>query len=411
MWPWIKRWRDWAMHDLWPLSRIGTPQSQGLTFSFEKAGLTLHNQPIPWNAEAVVVEAQLRDLKPVLRRKGDYALRLAGRDPLPADSLRRDEADGRFRLFFRFPPPPATTAAELLWQGRSLGQLTLPVLDADAFVAGLRLQLPTVSVRLGGQSVACQTFVATQCRGLAATAVLVSSTSLAPLADLGVRVEFRSERDGETYDVPVPLCSSQLAGRQALLTAVPPRFPRRIGTWVATWYVADHALAAQRVRAISQAAFQRSLRVSDTRFVVESPKEGLRLCRQVPPLSGVTRLGPCFLVSSREPGMAGLVKLQVHAQVPGAVRPPVVLEQAALVTDGPTVFAPGTLEAAEAAQVTAFELRQRSEVLGALSLCPVPTAAFTSEGGFKAPTDFAWSPSAEEELTERLGKRMDGFKG
>jgi hypothetical protein len=75
------------------------------------------------------------------------------------------------------------------------------------------------------------------------------------------------------------------------------------------------------------------------------------------------------------------------------------------------VFAPGTLEAAEAAHVTAFELRQKGEVLGALSLCPVPTAAFTSEGGFKAPTDFAWSPSAEEELTERLGKLMEGFKG
>ena len=43
MWPWIKRWRDWAMHDLWPLYRIG-PQSQALHFSYEKAGLTLANQ-------------------------------------------------------------------------------------------------------------------------------------------------------------------------------------------------------------------------------------------------------------------------------------------------------------------------------------------------------------------------------
>ena len=32
MWPWIKRWRDWAMHDLWPLHRIG-PQPQALHFS------------------------------------------------------------------------------------------------------------------------------------------------------------------------------------------------------------------------------------------------------------------------------------------------------------------------------------------------------------------------------------------
>src|SRR5205823_13595353 len=113
-----------------------------------------------------------------------------------------------------------------------------------------------------------------------------------------------------------------LAGRQALLTAVPPRFPRRIGTWTATWYVADCALATQRVRAISQSSFQRSLRVSDTRFLVESAKEGLRLCRQVPPLSGLTRLGPCFMVSSREAGLAGPVQLQVHAEVPGAAKQP-----------------------------------------------------------------------------------------
>lgn len=411
MWPSLKRWRDWAMHDLWPLSRIGGPHSQALAYSFEKAGLTLANQPIPWNAEAVVVEAQLH-LKASLRRKGDFMLRLPGREPVAADSLRRDEADGRHRLFFRLAPPPAqTVVAELFWQGRSLGQLTLPVLDAAAFLAGLRLQLPTLNVRLGEQSVACQTFVATQCRGLVATALLVSPVSLAPLADLGVRVEFRSERGGAVCDVPVPLCSSQLAGRQALLTAVPPRFPRRIGTWTATWYVADCALATHRVRAISQASFHRSLRVSDTRFLVESAKEGLRICRQVPPLSSLARLGPCFMVSSREPGMAGLVKLQVHAQVPGASKQPPPLEQTTLVTDGPTLFAPGTLDAGDLAQVTTFELRQRGEVLGVLSLCPVPTATFTSEGGFKAPTEFAWTPTADEELTERLSKLMEGFKG
>src|SRR5439155_3111531 len=169
MWPWIKRWRDWAMHDLWPLSRIG-PQSQALSYCFEKAGLTLHNQPIPWNAEAVLVEAQLR-LRDSARRKADFELLLAGQGPLPPDGLRRDEADDRHRLFFRFPPPPRTTTAELLWRGQSIGQLTLPVIDAATFLAGLRLQLPTLSVRLGEQSVACQTFVATQCKGLAASAV------------------------------------------------------------------------------------------------------------------------------------------------------------------------------------------------------------------------------------------------
>ena len=41
MWPWIKRWRDWAMNDLWPFYRI-SPQPQAIHYSYEKAGLTVH---------------------------------------------------------------------------------------------------------------------------------------------------------------------------------------------------------------------------------------------------------------------------------------------------------------------------------------------------------------------------------
>jgi hypothetical protein len=41
-----------------------------------------------------------------------------------------------------------------------------------------------------------------------------------------------------------------------------------------------------------------------------------------------------------------------------------------------------------------------------LSFRPVPTAGFTSEGGFKPPPDFAWTPAAEDELTDRLTKLM-----
>ena len=74
MWPWIKRWRDWAMHDFWPMHRTG-PQPQALHYSYEKAGLTLHDQPIPWNAEAVLVEASVRLPPSGSRRKTDFHLR------------------------------------------------------------------------------------------------------------------------------------------------------------------------------------------------------------------------------------------------------------------------------------------------------------------------------------------------
>jgi hypothetical protein len=69
------------------------------------------------------------------------------------------------------------------------------------------------------------------------------------------------------------------------------------------------------------------------------------------------------------------------------------------------------VDAADVQSVATFELRQKGEVLGVLSLCPVPTANFTSEGGFKAPNEFAWTPTAEEELSERLSKLLDGPKG
>ena len=87
MWPWIRRWRDWAMRDLWPFYRLG-PQPQALHYSFEKAGLTLTNQPIPWNAEAVLVEALVRLANPAPAARRDFSLHLPDRPPLAAEALR-----------------------------------------------------------------------------------------------------------------------------------------------------------------------------------------------------------------------------------------------------------------------------------------------------------------------------------
>jgi hypothetical protein len=414
MWPWIKRWRDWAMHDLWPLYRIG-PQTQALHASYEKAGLTIPGQPIPWNAEAVVVEGLLRLSATTGRRKADFQLRVPGQDLHAAEQLRRqDGPDDRYRVTFRVPPPGAAVAAELLFRDHVLGQVTLPYLSREEFLQNLRLHTPTLFVRLGNATVACQTFVSSQCKGLMAVAQLSSPTSLVPLLDLDLQVEFRCERSGSATRVPATLCSSQLAGQRALLTVVPRRHPRRIGAWTATWVLGNAPLASQRVRGISQRSFQRSLRISDTRFVVQAHLgEPVRLARQMPPLDKAGRVGPCFLVASAEPGMAGHCQLQVAAQVPGAVRPPLLLEQEVLITDGPTMVAPGTLDAADLAQVSGFELSLRrptggGPVLGVLSLCPAPTATFTSEGGFKPPHDFTWSAAAEEEMNERLNRLLEG---
>ncbi len=407
MWPFIKRLSAWVMNELKSVVR-GGPQSQALHFGYEKAGLTLHDTAIPWNADAVLVEASLR-LTGAQQRKADFTLRLPLGESIAAESLRAEEAGDRHRLFFRLPTPPRTAEAGLFWRERQLGKIELPVLSAQEYIDGLRVELPSFFVRIGHQTVACQTFVATQCRGWSAGATITSRTiSLAPLADLSLNVQFRNERDGSTHEVPVTLAGSQMQAKQALISTSPRRLPKRIGAWTATWRVGERPLASQRVRAISQRYFQNSLRISDTRFVAMDRSKRLSVRRQLPALSEVMRLGPCFLVSSREPGMAGMCMLQVFAQVPGGVQAPLLLEQELLVTDGPTMFTPGTVDVADLAQVTAFELRMRAHTIGVLPLSPVPTASFNNEGAFQSPPDFLWTSAADEELTERLNRLMGG---
>ena len=109
--------------------------------------------------------------------------------------------------------------------------------------------------------------------------------------------------------------------------------------------------------------------------------------------------------------MAGLCSIEVHAQVPGSISPPMLLEQAVLVTDGPTMVAPGTVDVADLHQVNAFELCIKGHTIGVFSLCPTPTATFTNEGGFKPPQNFIWSSAADDELNERLNKLIEGRSG
>jgi hypothetical protein len=378
-----------------------------LHYGYEKAGLTLYDQPIPWSAEAVVVEAAVRLAASTPRRKADFQLRIPGQELQPAETLRRQDGEELHRVLFRLQPPGTTTTAELLWRNHVLGQVTLPVLSREEFLQKLRVQMPTLFVRLGDESVACQTFVSSQCKGILVSALVTSPTSLVPLLDMDLQVEFRPARGSTVYRVPARLCSSQLAGRQALITVAPRKFPRRIGAWSANWLLGDRVLVSQQIKAISQRTFQRSLRVADTRYVFQSKKGEINLARHVPPLEGLARLGPCFLVCSREPGMAGLCQVRVHAQVSGAVQPPLLLEQEVLITDGPTMVAPGTLDVADVGQVSGFDLSVRGAALGSLPLRPAPTATFTSEGGFKTPHDFSWSSAAEEELNERLTRLLE----
>jgi hypothetical protein len=367
---------------------------------------------VPWNADAILVEAILR-LPPAARRKTDFTLQLPDREPIAAENLKTEPDSDRYRIFFRWCCPGSRPViANLCWKKHRLGQVAIPVLGNQEFLGSLRLDAPTVFARISSQNVACRTFVGVQCRGLLATAILASgSGSLAPLVDLGVTVQFRDESELVSVDVAVPLSSSQLGGKQALISAHLPKLPRRTGEWNVTWLVGNRVMGMHHLRVISRRQFIQSLRVSDARFVVVDHKGQMSLRRQIPNDGSVRRAGPCFFVSSREMGMAGRCHLQVHAQVPGGIQSAPTLEQDVLITDGPTPFAPGLMDAGELAQSSAFELRSKSHVLGILPLSPVPAARFTSEGGYVAPPEFPWTNSADEELTERLQRLLEGKTG
>ncbi len=387
-----------------PQQRPG-PQSQALHFSYEKAGLILDNQPIPWNAEAVLVEVQVRFPGP--RTREDFVLRLPEPGPsATAEDLRSGDRPELCRVFFRLPAPAATTTAEILWRSNSLGLLTLRILSAEEFRQHLTLQAPTLSVQLDEATVPCQAAVTAQCKSFVASAVVSSATSLVPILDLGLHVCMLSARGDMVREVPIRFSHVQLRGRQALASVVLPH-PRRAGEWVIHWRLDDKLLAEQRFTTVSKAALNRSLRLSGTRFVLQYADATIGLASVLPQLNGIDRIGPCFWVASSLPGLAAWCDLEVLARLKESDKTSVLYRDRILVSDGPTPVALGTLDTAGLQNIKFFELRCGNKILGTLPLDPFPRSSFTSEGGFKPVDDnVPWTDRAEQQLRERLGKLL-----
>lgn len=394
------------MPQLWTQARTA-PHVQALDYRVQKAGVTMERQAIPWNADAVVVEATLRRQRNLEALRQELSLRLD--DSLQTYSpveLASAPADDNLRLRFRLPPPAQRSTVDLLWRGRSLAQMTLPVLSRAAFCRGLALQMPTPAVRLGTHIVPCQTYVSTQGQELLATALLCSETGLAPIVDLDLRAEFRAERGGTLHEIPVRLTGAQLAGQRALVIVGLPK-PRRVGPWHLSWKLGDTLLVSQRLRAITKTQFLRSLRLTDSQLIVQTSDGRIYPVRKRPPLDGIARLGPCFLLQSTEPGMAATCTVQIRIQASDGTPVPAPWQQDLLITEGPTPMAPGTIAARDVEEVRGFEVRVGSRLLGVLPLTASPTASFNSEGGFRAPEQFLWNEFADQEFHERLNRLLN----
>jgi hypothetical protein len=294
---------------------------------------------------------------------------------------------------------------ELHWRSHALARAVLPLLTPEQFLDRLQLKASNVSVRLGENTVACRAFVCSQGRGLIAGGLLSSATSLAPLVDLDLAVEFVDLRSGTAQRVPVRLAHSQLGHREALVAIAAPRRPRRMGEWAVQWTLAGRVLDRKEVRVLGQRSLRKLLYVAECRYVLQAKDGSITLTRHLPTPADGARLGPCFLIASRVPGIAAAVPLEVRVQSKSAPHAPSVLTQEVIITDGPTPYMPGTVSLTDLPDVVAFELYNKGQALGFLSTSPAPVASFTSEGGFKPPgDDYTWTTAADEELADRLAK-------
>jgi hypothetical protein len=402
----MTHWRDWAKPKFWPASP-GAPRAQTCCFYYEKCGLQIRDEPIPWCAESVIVEVAVKLPAGVPRRRTDFRLEFHDRQTTGPDQFFRADASEEHIVSFRFPVLERSGSVGIAWRNARFAEISLPFLSCEDFIRNVRLERPTVFARIGEDSVACQTFVVNQCREVMAAAMLESPTSLAPIQDAGLTVDVRNERGETLQSLPLRLTASQLASRQALVALAPRRFPRRIGTWYVAWMIAGRPLAVTMMRAISAAYFHRSLRSQDARFVIWPLRGAAQPSRGLLPDHAFKTASPCFIVSSREPGMAGRAAMQIVAQPQCAGVPSVLWEGKMLITDGPVRVAPVVIDRAALVGWGGFELRTPEDSIATLSTSPIPSATFTGEAGFRPPGDYAWTAAADDELNDRLNRLGD----
>ena len=391
---WTTRSLAWARDNL--LRR--RPRALSAAVGYERAGIARWGEPVPWTADAALADVRLR-VRPRARRKQDFALRVP-HGTFAADALRA-EPDGTCRASFRFPVPPDSCTAEVLWKGRQLATVPVRAVWPASFLAGLSIGAFEVAARFGDTTATVSALVPNDCDALFASAVLRAPNGLQPLSELGLEVRFRCEGTGREWAVPVRLGAHQLARTEALVVGACPEVPREPGAWCVTVAAGARELAVRRVGVLPRARFDAGVRAAETRFAVRDPSGAIHSAK-VPDLAGAARAGPCFVLCGTEPGAAARCHFEVVAVPADPFAPPFAFGADAVVSDAPAPFVPALFDVTELELYGEFELRLNDRLLGVASLRPVPRAALTAEGGFVPPEEFGWSSAAEEELAARL---------
>ena len=404
MWQWLRHSRDYLVHDWWTPRRM-RKQRKHFTFQSEQAGLTFEHLPIPEKAESVLIQVSLY-LPLIARKKNDFALLLPNGQRLPLESLKFDDDHERHLLQFRLVPMFPREAMQLFWRRHPLGEVTLQFASVGQFQREIQLQQTSVSVCLGRDTVQAQTIIAGQSRSLILAGWLRSPSGLAPLLDLPVDVEMRHE-SGRRKSIAVRLAASQFPAREAFVAVAVRCRLRQLGKWQIIWKLGEQILHRQELQIISASRFEGQLLLFDPRFQIITSQDERRTVRQVASLEGICKIGPEFLLTSRDVGLVGRVHLGVYLQLRGSEIMPRIWGRSVLFGECPVHFAPGLLDVRYLENAVAFEVRCGKAILGTLPLRPVPQAEFNAEGGFKPPPGFTWTPLAEEELMDRLTRLMD----
>lgn len=395
MWAWLKRWHARTTRTLsWLFG--SPPRVHSLHYAYERAGLTVTGEPIPWNADAVIIDAVLDLPRELATSRADFRAIPPADLGSPAVTMQPHGDDGPCRLMFRLAPPHRPGLIELYRRSRRLAEIRLPYLRAEEFLQNVRLESPLVFARIGRNNVAARCLVEGQFSSLMACALLRSSTSLVPIIGLGLEVELVNARTGQTQSVPVCLTGPQVAARQALLSVYLPRWPEMTGTWSVRWLLAGRLLGCHELRVISAQALRQSLFVPKDQYLYQTTET------PSPDIAGRSNL--LFRLATCEPGLAAVTPLEVQVHFQDGGRVVEAVEEEVLVTDIPSLCQPVAVTVDDLQSIEAFELSSGGRYVGTIRRSPTPVAVLSSEGGFQPPPDYDWTAVTEAELNEHLSR-------
>ena len=397
-------WHSRGLRGMWRFFRR-FPRVLGLWHSYEKAGLRVSGEPIPWNADTVLVEALVEWSGNPLVSRIDFELRTSDEIPLTPASL-EERGGGFYHVLFRLAASRGARAGMLYWRSRPLARVELPYLSRERFLESFQIEVPTFFARFQENCVACRSVVEGQSCDLLASSLLRSPTSLLPLLDFGLCLEVAGPASNRSVSVPLRLAGAELLGREAVLMSALPVRLGAAGSWSISWTVAGQTLVRRNIRVIAREAFLESIYVPNGWFWPALASPAITTGDPASPSDLRGRQRFYVHIASRELGVAARCPIEVrlryefHEQTLGLER------QEVLVTDVPTPCVAVPSNIAELRDLRAIELFTQGRFLGSIPWEHAQSATFTAKGGFLTLGSRSWTPFDEIKLEERLGRLM-----